>query len=113
MFALDMKPILGMHSVCLLSKAISDLSWLWHELLFRLNFTNLKKIVLNDLVHGLLFSKFDNDSLCATCEQGKQHRQGPPITIDSKIIEPSELLHIDLCCPSIVENLNKKKYILC
>ena len=32
--------------------------------------------------------------------------------IDSKIIEPLELLHIDLCGPSIVETLNKKRYIL-
>ncbi|XP_052622697.1 uncharacterized protein LOC128127985 [Lactuca sativa] len=46
------------------------------------------------------------------CEQGKQHRKGHPIVIDSKIVEPLERLHIDLCGPSIVETLNKKWYIL-
>ena len=42
----------------------------------------------------------------------KKHRQGHPIIIDSKSIEPLELLHIDLCGLSTVESLNKKKYIL-
>ena len=50
--------------------------------------------------------------MCAACEQGKQHRQGHPVIIDSKIVEPLELLHINLCGPSTVETLNKKRYIL-
>lgn len=52
--------------------------------------------------------KFDNNTLYAACEQGKKHRKGHPIVIDSKIIEPLELLHIDLCGPSTVETINKK-----
>ena len=51
---------------------------------------------MQDLVRGLPVLKFDNDSLCAACEVGKQHKQGHPITIDSKIVAPLELLHIDL-----------------
>ncbi|XP_052621036.1 uncharacterized protein LOC111901200 [Lactuca sativa] len=42
----------------------------------------------------------------------KQHRQAHQITIDLKIIEPLELLYIDLCGPSTIEILNKKRYIL-
>lgn len=84
----------------LLSKASLDLSWLWNRCLSHLNSKNINKLVLNNLVHGLPILKFDNDYLCATCEQGKQHRQGHPITIDSQIIELLELLHIDLCGPS-------------
>ena len=69
------------------------------------------KFVANDLVRGLPVLMFDNDTLCAACEQGKQHRQGHPIVIDSKIVEPLELLHIDLCGASTIETLNKKQYI--
>ncbi|XP_052619539.1 uncharacterized protein LOC128125946 [Lactuca sativa] len=53
-----------------------------------------------------------NFSLLSACKQGKQHRQGHPIVIDSKIVEQLEVLHIDLCGPSTVETLNKKWYIL-
>ena len=67
--------------------------------------------MVNDLIRGLPVLKFNNDSLCATCEQGKQHLQGHPNVIDSKIIEPLELLHIDLYGPLTIETLNKKRYI--
>ena len=68
--------------------------------------------MVQDLVRGLHVLKFDNHTLFAACEQGKQHMQGHLITIDSKIVEPLELLHIDLCGPSTVATLNKKWYIL-
>ncbi|XP_052625604.1 uncharacterized protein LOC128132724 [Lactuca sativa] len=57
-----------------------------------------------DIINQVVFDE-------EACEQGNQHRQGHPIVIDSKIIEPLELLHIDLCRPSTIETLNKK-YIL-
>ena len=50
MFILDIKPIVGIPFVCLLSKASSDVSWLWHWRLSHLNFRNLNKLVVNDLV---------------------------------------------------------------
>ena len=112
MFTLDIKPIVGKPAVCLLSKASNDLSWLWHRRLSHLNFRNINKLVPEDLVRGLPVLKFDNDSLCAACEQGKQHRKGHPIVIDSKIVDPLELLHIDLCGPSTFATINKKRYIL-
>ncbi|XP_023751078.1 uncharacterized protein LOC111899458 [Lactuca sativa] len=102
MFTLDIKPIVGKPSVCLLSKATNDVSWLWHRRLSHLNFRNLNKLVAEDLVRGLPVLKFDNDTLCATCEQGKQHCKGHPMVIDSKIVEPLQILHIDLCGTSTV-----------
>ncbi|XP_023737287.1 uncharacterized protein LOC111885248 [Lactuca sativa] len=54
------------------------------------------------------FVKTTSENPFSACKQGKQHRQGHPIVIDSKIVKPLELLHIDLCSPSIVETLNKK-----
>lgn len=99
-------------SICLLSKASSDLIWVWNRRLPHLNFKNLNKLVLNDLVCGLPVLKFHNVSLCATCEQGNQRRLGHPITIDSKIVESLKLLHIDLCGALTIESIAGKNYIL-
>ena len=112
MLTLDIKPIVGKPSVCLLSKASNDVSWLSHRRLLHLNFRKLNKLVTKDLVRGLSVLRFDNDTLCAACEQGKQHRKGHPIVINSEIVEPFELIHIDLYGPSTVDTLNKKRYIL-
>ncbi|XP_052623760.1 uncharacterized protein LOC111907064 [Lactuca sativa] len=88
MFTLDIKPIVGKPIVCLLSKASNDISWLWYRRLSHLKFRNINKLVTEDL--------------------GKQHRKGHPIIIDLNIVEPLELLNIDLCVSSTVETLNKR-----
>ena len=87
MFTLNFNLIVGIPSVCLLSKASSDVSWLWHRRLSHLNFQILNKLVVQDLVKVLHVLKFDNDTLCVACEQRKQHIQGHPIVIDSKTVE--------------------------
>ena len=74
MFTLDIVPIVGKPAVCLLSKAVVDVNWLWHRRLSHLNFRNINKLVVQDLVRGLPILKYDNDSLCAACEVGKQTR---------------------------------------
>lgn len=56
--------------------------------------------------------KFNNDHLCNVCEYRKNSKKGHPILIEKSISERLELLHIDLCGPSVVESLNHKKYIL-
>ena len=53
MLTLDIKPIIGVPSICLLSKALSELSWLWYRRLSHLNFKNLNKLVIHDFVRGL------------------------------------------------------------
>ena len=65
--------------------------------------------MVNDLVRVLPILKFDNDSLCVACEQGKQYCQVHPIVLDSKIIEPLELLYINLYGTSTIETLKKKR----
>ncbi|KAI3779342.1 hypothetical protein L2E82_09043 [Cichorium intybus] len=112
MFPLNLKPVTGGQSLCLLSKANSDVSWLWHRRLAHLNFKDLNKLVAMDLVRGMPALKFDNDSLCSACEHGKQTKQRHPTVINPKIIEPLSLLYMDLCGPSAVESIGKKKYIL-
>ncbi|KAI3782315.1 hypothetical protein L2E82_12357 [Cichorium intybus] len=112
MFPLNLKPVTGGQSLCLLSKANSDVSWLWHRRLAHLNFKDLNKLVAMDLVRGMPALKFDNDSLCSACEHGKQTKQKHPTVINPKITEPLSFLCIDLCGPSAIESIGKKKYIL-
>ncbi|KAI3790994.1 hypothetical protein L2E82_04492 [Cichorium intybus] len=112
MFPLNVKPVTGGQSLCLLSKANSDVSWLWHRRLAHLNFKDLNKLVAMDLLRGMPALKFDNDSLCSTCEHGKQTKQRHPTVINPKITEPLSVLYIDLCGPSAIESIGKKKYIL-
>lgn len=112
MFTLDMKPIVGFPSICLLSNASLDLCWLWQRSLSHLNFKNANKLVLNDFFRVLHVLKLENNSLCVTCEQGKQQLHGHPIVIESKIVQPLELLHIDICGSLTIKSIGRKKYIL-
>ncbi|KAI3496474.1 hypothetical protein L1887_38838 [Cichorium endivia] len=112
MFPLDMKPIIGKPAICLLTRAANDDSWLWHRCLSHMNFRDINKLVLGDLVRGLPLLKYDKERLCDACELGKQSRMSHSTIINTKIIEPLELLHIDLCGPSTIESVAHNTYIL-
>ena len=66
MYPLDIKTIRGKPSICLLTKAAIDDSWIWHRILSHLNFKYINKLVLYDHLRGLPLLKFDKDHLCAT-----------------------------------------------
>ena len=50
MYPLNLNPIRGKPAVCLLMKAHSDESWLWHRRLSHLNFKDINNLVLGDHV---------------------------------------------------------------
>ncbi|GJR89527.1 retrovirus-related pol polyprotein from transposon TNT 1-94 [Tanacetum coccineum] len=52
--------------VCLLTKASSTKSWLWHRRLNHLNFGTLNELARNNLVRGLPMLKYDKDHLYDT-----------------------------------------------
>ncbi|GJX46167.1 retrovirus-related pol polyprotein from transposon TNT 1-94 [Tanacetum coccineum] len=62
-------------SACLLAKASSLQSCLWHQHLSHLNFATINNLVKSNLVRGLPKMKFEKDHLCSACEQGKIHRK--------------------------------------
>nr|GEU53645.1 integrase, catalytic region, zinc finger, CCHC-type, peptidase aspartic, catalytic [Tanacetum cinerariifolium] len=62
-------------SSCLLAKASSSQSWLWHQCLSHLNFAIINILVKNNLARGLPKMKFEKDHLCFVCEQGKIHQK--------------------------------------
>ncbi|GKD54745.1 integrase, catalytic region, zinc finger, CCHC-type containing protein, partial [Tanacetum coccineum] len=98
--------------VCLMSEAISTKSWLWHRRLSYLNFGTINHLTKQDLVDGLPKFKYDKDHLCSVCEKEKSKKA----TLQPKLVPSThfklELIHMDLCGPMRVENINGEKYIL-
>ncbi|GKF39056.1 putative ribonuclease H-like domain-containing protein, partial [Tanacetum coccineum] len=75
MYSFDMKNIVPKESLtCLVAKATSDESMLWHRRLGHINFKNINKLVKDNLVKGLPTKRFKNDQTCVACLKGKQHR---------------------------------------
>ncbi|GJR48557.1 integrase, catalytic region, zinc finger, CCHC-type containing protein [Tanacetum coccineum] len=98
--------------VCLMSKASSKKSWLWHHRLLHLNFGIINDLTKHDLVDGLSKFKYDKDHLCSACERGNSKKSSHPNKVVPSTHSKSELLHMDLCRPMRVASINGKKYIL-
>ncbi|GJS52569.1 putative ribonuclease H-like domain-containing protein [Tanacetum coccineum] len=74
MYSFDMKNIVPKESLtCLVVKATSDESMLWHRRLGHINFKNINKLVKENLVRDLPLKRFENDQTCVACLKGKQH----------------------------------------
>ncbi|GJY61774.1 retrovirus-related pol polyprotein from transposon TNT 1-94 [Tanacetum coccineum] len=75
MYSFDMKNIVLKESLtCLVAKATSDESMLWHRRLGHINFKNINKLVKDNLVRGLPIKCFENDQTYVAYLKGKQHR---------------------------------------
>ncbi|GJY18356.1 retrovirus-related pol polyprotein from transposon TNT 1-94, partial [Tanacetum coccineum] len=98
--------------VCLMSRATSTKSWLWHRRLSHLNFGTINQLTSHDLVDGLLKFKYHKNHLCSACEQGKSKKASLPPKLVPGTESNLELLHMDLCGPMRVASINGKKYIL-
>ncbi|KAJ9557485.1 hypothetical protein OSB04_012099 [Centaurea solstitialis] len=59
---------------CFMSRASSDINWLWYKRLSHLNFKNINQLSISKLVEGLPENNFAKESPCAACEKGKQPR---------------------------------------
>ncbi|GKA76711.1 ribonuclease H-like domain-containing protein, partial [Tanacetum coccineum] len=75
LYNFDMKNIVPKDSLtCLVAKATSEESMLWHRRLGHINFKNINKLVKENLVRDLPLKRFKNDQTCVACLKGKQHR---------------------------------------
>nr|GFA02862.1 hypothetical protein [Tanacetum cinerariifolium] len=75
LYTIALNEVASNSSTCLLARASSSQSWLWHQHLFHLNFATINNLVKNNLVQGLPKMKFKKDHLCSACEQRKIHRK--------------------------------------
>nr|GFA61036.1 retrovirus-related Pol polyprotein from transposon TNT 1-94 [Tanacetum cinerariifolium] len=112
LYTIALNEVASNSSTCLLAKASSSQSWLWHQRLSHLNFATINNLVKNNLVQGLPKMKFKKDHLCSTCEQGKIHRKYHKSKTAFASNKPLYLLHMDLCGPMRVQSINGKRYVL-
>ncbi|GJU67235.1 retrovirus-related pol polyprotein from transposon TNT 1-94 [Tanacetum coccineum] len=64
--------------ICLMARATSTKSWLWHQRLFHLNFDTINDLAKKDLITGLPKFKYHKEHLCPSCEQGKRKKASYP-----------------------------------
>ncbi|GKD02088.1 retrovirus-related pol polyprotein from transposon TNT 1-94, partial [Tanacetum coccineum] len=83
--------------VCLMSKATSTKSWLWHRRLSHLNFSTINDLTRLDLVDGLPKFKYGKDHLCSACERRKSKKASHPPKLVTSNHSKLEMLHMDLC----------------
>ncbi|GJR99978.1 putative ribonuclease H-like domain-containing protein [Tanacetum coccineum] len=113
MYSFDMKNIVPKDSLtCLVAKATSEESMLWHRRLGHINFKNINKLVKENLVRDLPLKRFENDQTCVACLKGKQHRASCKTKAFNPITKPLFMLHMDLFGPTSVSSLMHKKYCL-
>ncbi|GJW78456.1 retrovirus-related pol polyprotein from transposon TNT 1-94 [Tanacetum coccineum] len=111
LYTISISDMAASSPVCLMSKATSTKSWLWHHRLSHLNFGTINNLTRLNLVDGLLKFKYGKDHLCSACERGKSKKSHPPKLVPSDHSK-LELLYMDLCGPMRVASTSGKKYIL-
>nr|GEX61378.1 hypothetical protein [Tanacetum cinerariifolium] len=112
LYTIALNEVASNSSTCLLAKASSSQSWLWHQRLSYLNFATINNLVKNNLVQGLPKMKFEKDHLCSACEQEKIHRKHHKSKTAFASNQPLYLLHMDLCGSMRVQSINGKRYVL-
>ncbi|GJY43095.1 retrovirus-related pol polyprotein from transposon TNT 1-94 [Tanacetum coccineum] len=96
LYTISISDMAASSPVCLMSKATSTKSWLWHRRLSHLNFGTINRL---DLVDGLPKFKYGKDHLCSACERGKSKKASHPPKLVPSDHSKLELLHMDLCGP--------------
>ncbi|GKA07764.1 retrovirus-related pol polyprotein from transposon TNT 1-94, partial [Tanacetum coccineum] len=112
LYTISISKMTASSPMCLMSRATSTKSWLWHRRLSHLNFETINQLTSNDLVDGLPKFKYTKDHLCSACEQGKSKKASLPPKLVPSTESKLKLLHMDLCGPIRVASMNDNKYIL-
>nr|GEY98468.1 integrase, catalytic region, zinc finger, CCHC-type, peptidase aspartic, catalytic [Tanacetum cinerariifolium]GFB11411.1 integrase, catalytic region, zinc finger, CCHC-type, peptidase aspartic, catalytic [Tanacetum cinerariifolium] len=72
LYTINLHEMASASPICLMARASSTKSWLWHQRLSHLNFDTINDLARNDLVSGLPKFKYHKEHLCPSCEQGKE-----------------------------------------
>ncbi|GKB99088.1 retrovirus-related pol polyprotein from transposon TNT 1-94 [Tanacetum coccineum] len=112
LYTISISDMAASSPICLMSKATSTKSWLWHRRLSHLNFGTINDLTKLDLVDGLPKFKYGKDHLCSACERGKSKKAShPPKLIPSDFSNWNYFLWI--CVVQWrVDSVNGKKFIL-
>ncbi|GKB51207.1 retrovirus-related pol polyprotein from transposon TNT 1-94 [Tanacetum coccineum] len=112
LYTINLHEIASTSPICLMARATSTKSSLWHQRLSHLNFDTINDLAKNDLVTSLPKFKYHKEHLCPSCEQGKSKKASHPPKPVPNSKQRLHLLHMDLCGPMRVESINKKRYIM-
>ncbi|GJU50859.1 retrovirus-related pol polyprotein from transposon TNT 1-94 [Tanacetum coccineum] len=112
LYTISISKMAASSPVCLMSRATSTKSWLWHRRLSHLNFGTINQLTSNDLVDGLPKFKYTKYHLCSAYKQGKSKKASLPPKLVPSTESKLELHHMDLCGPMRVASIIGKKYIL-
>ncbi|GJV40306.1 retrovirus-related pol polyprotein from transposon TNT 1-94 [Tanacetum coccineum] len=115
LYTINLHEMASASLICLMARATSTKSWLWHQRLSHLNFDTINDLAKNDLVIGLPKFKYHKDHLCPSCEQGKSkkasHKPKPVPNPKQRL----HLLHMDLSkdnAPEVIKTFLKKIQVL-
>nr|GEY76393.1 putative ribonuclease H-like domain-containing protein [Tanacetum cinerariifolium] len=78
LYTFNLYEMASVSPICLMARASSTKSWLWHQRLSHLNFDTINDLAKNDIVSGLPKFKYHKKHLCPSCEQGKSKRASHP-----------------------------------
>nr|GEV47615.1 hypothetical protein [Tanacetum cinerariifolium] len=112
LYTINLHEMASASPICLMARASSTKSWLWHQHLSHLNFDTINDLAKNDLVLGLSKFKYHKEHLCPSCEQGKSKRASHPPKPVPNSSQRLHLLHMDLCGLMRIANINGKRYFL-
>nr|GEW06609.1 retrovirus-related Pol polyprotein from transposon TNT 1-94 [Tanacetum cinerariifolium] len=112
LYTINLHDMASASPICLMARATSTKLWLWHQRLSHLNFDTKNDVTRNDLVTGLSKFKYHKEHPCPSCEQGKGKRASHPHKPIPNSKQRLHLLHMDLCGPMRIANINGKWYVL-
>nr|GEY28256.1 retrovirus-related Pol polyprotein from transposon TNT 1-94 [Tanacetum cinerariifolium] len=112
LYTVNLHEMASASPICLMDRASSTKSWLWHQCLYHLNFDTINDLAKNDLVSGLPKFKYHKEHLCPSCEQAKSKRASHPPKPVPNSRQRLHFLYIDLCGPIRIASINGKRYVL-
>ncbi|GKC44093.1 retrovirus-related pol polyprotein from transposon TNT 1-94 [Tanacetum coccineum] len=112
LYTINLHEMASASLICLVARATSTKSCLWHQRSSHLNFDTINDLARNDLITGLPKFKYHKEHLCHSCEQGKSKKVVSPTQTIPNSKQRLHLLHMDLCGPMRVESINGKQYVL-
>nr|GFA19271.1 hypothetical protein [Tanacetum cinerariifolium] len=68
LYTINLHEMASASPICLMARASSTKSWLWHQRLSHLNFDTINDLARNDLVAGLPKFKYHKEHLCPSCD---------------------------------------------
>ncbi|GJU80634.1 retrovirus-related pol polyprotein from transposon TNT 1-94 [Tanacetum coccineum] len=112
LYIINLHDMASASPICLMARATSTKSWLWHQRLSHLNFDTINYLARNDLVTGLPNFKYHKEHLYPLREQGKSKWASHPPKPVPNSKQRLHLLHMDLCGPIRIASINGKRYVL-